>query len=188
VNSVADELRRSRHSTCHWRRREALGLQTRPARGTFCLEGKLSKILKLFPISTLIIKVERNCYRVASQWLVSVISPLGEYLLLTGRAQLEGPPVRGLAFAAAISIQSSAECSHFLSLQPPVRALGQTCEKISLASLVFICRVHWRMRYPMKSASSSNGLVARLCAAVGEVIVWPGTKAYQSLRELPGLA
>jgi hypothetical protein len=32
--------------------------------------------------------------------------------------------------------------SHFLSLQPPVRALGQTCEKISLASLVFLCRVY----------------------------------------------
>jgi len=37
-------------------------------------------------------------------------------LLLTGRAQLEGPPVRGLAFAAAISIQSPAECSLIFSL------------------------------------------------------------------------
>jgi len=69
-----------------------------------------------------------------------------------GLAQLEGPPVRGLAFVAAVSMQSSAARapSLFLSLHSPVRALGQNSEKISLASLVFLCRVY---RYALTDAS-----------------------------------
>jgi len=71
---VADELRRSRQNTSHWRKPEALARQTHTARGTFRLSGKRTKIRELFPPSTLTIKVERNDCRVASQWLVSVLS------------------------------------------------------------------------------------------------------------------
>jgi hypothetical protein len=51
--------------------------------------------------------------------------------------------------------------SHFLSLQPPVRALGQTCEKISLASLVFICRAHgYALRIADATAKSCSECAA----------------------------
>jgi hypothetical protein len=49
MNRVADELLRSRHSARYWVEHEARVWETRPARGTFRLEGGLFRIWKPFP-------------------------------------------------------------------------------------------------------------------------------------------
>jgi len=98
MNCGADELHRSRHSTCHWRKHEALARQTRPASGPSAEKVNIRRYVN-FPLLNDYYqgrkKLLSSCYRT----VVQLPRRLGLFLSSTVRGIGSYARARPIAFA-----------------------------------------------------------------------------------------